>query len=486
MLLAIITIVSIVSVSAFAYSTGKYAVNTSAGLTIRSGPSTGYSKIGAACNGITFTASKISGNWAYTDSILCSNGKYYSGWLCLDYCRSDSGSSARATYIDVFASTRGSGYSLSEGKAVSKTSFSKGTSVYVWGWVHDKNGNLFNSYYPNYTCNMTLRAKRPNGSTAFSYTYNSSDNNWICVNLDSVGTWTIECEATGNITGIKRQTITCTDSSSSNKTVAPTNISLSKQSVTINKGSGTRIAATVYPSNASNKSVTWSSSNITVATVSSKGEITSKSPGKCTVYAKTSNGKSASCTVYVKGISITSAIPTLYVGDKMNICTKSYGTSSALTWSSSNKSVASVNSSGLLTAKGAGSATITVTTGDGYKSSININVKGKTTKANGFFAGSGPVTVRLNKGCSQGKIKITCKAGNGIDFGNEFVVTLKTKSGKQIWRGTCQSGDTLKLGSDYSEYVVYISRKPNMNNNPIYLANTFEWILTCSSNCYIY
>ena len=59
------------------------------------------------------------------------------------------------------------------------------------------------------------------------------------------------------------------------------------------------VTATVSPANTTNKSVTWTSSNTRVATVSG-GTITAKGVGKATITAKTSNGKTASVTVTVK------------------------------------------------------------------------------------------------------------------------------------------------------------------------------------------
>ena len=57
--------------------------------------------------------------------------------------------------------------------------------------------------------------------------------------------------------------------------------------------------ATVYPSNASNKKCTWSSSNTSVATVDSNGKVTAKKAGTATITVKTSNGKTATCKVTV-------------------------------------------------------------------------------------------------------------------------------------------------------------------------------------------
>ena len=71
----------------------KYKVNSSNGVSVRTGAGTGYSRVGAASNGITFTVSKTSGSWGYTGAIQCTNG-WQSGWVCLDYCTYLSGSTS--------------------------------------------------------------------------------------------------------------------------------------------------------------------------------------------------------------------------------------------------------------------------------------------------------------------------------------------------------------------------------------------------------
>ena len=82
------------------------------------------------------------------------------------------------------------------------------------------------------------------------------------------------------------------------KVPAASSISLSKTNINIVVGSGASLSATVSPSSASQE-VTWSSSNKSIATVDSKGNVSAKKAGTATITAKTSNGKSASCKVKV-------------------------------------------------------------------------------------------------------------------------------------------------------------------------------------------
>ena len=81
--------------------------------------------------------------------------------------------------------------------------------------------------------------------------------------------------------------------------VVPTSVALNKTTLTLDIGKTSNLRATVYPSNASNKKCTWSSSNTSVATVDSNGKVTAKASGTATIMVKTSNGKTANCKVTV-------------------------------------------------------------------------------------------------------------------------------------------------------------------------------------------
>ena len=82
--------------------------------------------------------------------------------------------------------------------------------------------------------------------------------------------------------------------------VSVTGVSLNKNSTSIEVGSTETLTATVAPSNASNKAVTWSSGNTSVATVNSSGVVTAVSGGTAVITVTTSDGGyTATCTVTV-------------------------------------------------------------------------------------------------------------------------------------------------------------------------------------------
>ena len=81
-----------------------------------------------------------------------------------------------------------------------------------------------------------------------------------------------------------------------------TKVALSKKSVSLNRGKKLTLKATCTPTNAYNKSVTWSTNNKNVAVVNSKGKVTAKRKGTCyiTATAKDGSKKYARCKVVVK------------------------------------------------------------------------------------------------------------------------------------------------------------------------------------------
>ena len=93
-----------------------------------------------------------------------------------------------------------------------------------------------------------------------------------------------------------------------------TDISLSHTGISLTAGQTFTLSATISPSNATNKSVTWTSSNSAVATVS-RGAVEAHKAGTATVYAVSSNGKKASCTVTVAEKQELRQSISLYPGD---------------------------------------------------------------------------------------------------------------------------------------------------------------------------
>ena len=163
------------------------------------------------------------------------------------------------------------------------------------------------------------------------------------------------------------------------KAIEVTSIKLNQTSATLYAGETVQLTATVSPENATNKTVTWSSSNTSVATVTN-GKVTAIAVGAATITAQCGNVK-AECTITVKAIDITSitlnkASVTLSAGETVQLTatiSPNNATNKTVTWISSNTSVATVNN-GKVTALAAGSATITAKTNNGLSATCSIAV----------------------------------------------------------------------------------------------------------------
>ena len=155
---------------------------------------------------------------------------------------------------------------------------------------------------------------------------------------------------------------------------AVTGVTLNKNTTTIKVGGTETLTATVEPANATNKAVTWSSSDASIATVKD-GVVTAVTPGTAKITVTTVDGnKTATCevtvttaTVPVTGVTLDPTSLTLDVNQTATLTatiTPNDATNQNVTWTSDNPSVATV-SGGVVTAVAPGEATITATTQDG-------------------------------------------------------------------------------------------------------------------------
>lgn len=229
--------------------------------------------------------------------------------------------------------------------------------------------------------------------------------------------------------------------------VAVSGVALNKKVATINVGKTVTVKATVTPANAANKTLAWTSSNRTVATVSN-GVVKGVKAGRVVITAKTTDGSniSATCTVTVKqpvtSISL-SKKATMYTGKKLTLKAKvnpANASNKALTWKSYNTKIAKVASNGVVTGVKAGTVKITATAKDGSRKSATCTV---TVRQSVSKITLSKTNVVLPKKGSSYNVKVTVAPKNAYNK-NVAVKSAKTKVAK-VSASTVKSGKTVKI-----------------------------------------
>jgi uncharacterized protein YjdB len=226
----------------------------------------------------------------------------------------------------------------------------------------------------------------PSDATDQSVTWTSSNSSVATVSstgrITAVTAGTTTITVTTNDGGYKA---TCTVTVKA-KVVSVTGVTLDRSSMTMTEGDKQTLIATVNPSNATDPTVSWSSSNASVATVGNSGVVTAISTGTATITVRTNDGgRTATCTVTVlarriavTGVQLNRSSLIMKEGDMQSLTATVFpsdATDRSVTWSSNNPSVATVSSTGAVTANSTGSATITVTTSDGgFRATCTVDV----------------------------------------------------------------------------------------------------------------
>jgi hypothetical protein len=229
-------------------------------------------------------------------------------------------------------------------------------------------------------------------------------------------------------------------------------------------GNDATLVATIAPSNATNKTVNWSSSNTAVATVDNTGKVTAVAAGAATITATSAanSDAKASCAVTVEasgvsvtGISLDQTTLTLESGKNATITATiapSNATNKAVTWTTSDPTVATVDNTGKVTATGAGTATITAT------SSENSDIKAACA-----VTVTGPVHVHTyeaptwtwSNDYSMAVATFNCTAGDDT----QNITDLKPVA-TEVSAATCTADQVMRYvakvtfnGSDYANVV---------------------------------
>ena len=211
---------------------------------------------------------------------------------------------------------------------------------------------------------------------------------------------------------------------------------LVKVTVTLDKTSATvytgKTASLKTTSNDAAKTVTYTTSNNAVATVSSTGVVKGVKAGTAVITATCGNAK-ATCKVTVKTSTIKFAASAASVYTGKTVTVKATATPSAtVTYTTSNKAIATVSSTGVVKGIKAGTVTITATTSTGLKTTCKVTVKAPSVK----FAKSSAV-VYTGKTAT---VKATLAGVSSVTYksSNTKIATVNSKTGtvKGIKAGT--------------------------------------------------
>ena len=245
--------------------------------------------------------------------------------------------------------------------------------------------------------------------------------------------------------------------------VAVTGVTLNNTAITLTEGGTYTLIPTIQPANASNKNVSWVSSNPNIASVNGNGLVTAVAQGNATITATTQDGnKTAACyvtvmreadVIRVTGVTLNRTTLTLNQGATETLVATvqpANASNKNVSWVSSNPNIASVNGSGLVTALAQGDAAITVTTSDGGRTAVCAVAVLATTNPGvgdvyvaGYDSIAGGVRPRLWKNGESQNLELTTNLRRG-EARSVFV------SGSDVYVAGCESN------SDNSNSYYYV------------------------------
>lgn len=206
------------------------------------------------------------------------------------------------------------------------------------------------------------------------------------VEVSSDGRLDLIAEGTAVITATSQSGLTATCTVTVKKRNAATSIVIGNGS-TIKGivGGSDSLWYEFLPSDCEKESVTWSSSNESVATIDANGTVSFLKEGTAIITATSKNGLKATCTVVIESIPNPTAISITYEGSLTGFIGETISLNveyipencvqESVTWSSANKAVATVDSNGKVTFVGKGTTSITATSASGLTASVNVTVK---------------------------------------------------------------------------------------------------------------
>ena len=212
-------------------------------------------------------------------------------------------------------------------------------------------------------------------------------------------------------------------------------VAVTSASVKLSTGKSAQVGYSLYPGCATNKTVTWASSNPTVATVSSSGIVQALSAGTAKITVRTADGgKTATATYTVTGaalqvvpvssVSLGTLSPIMSGNTKQltAMINPTNATNQSVTWSSSATAVATISSTGLLTPK---------LTGLGKSTSVTVSVK----TVDGGKSASAPITVYTVQDVQTRLNTLGCRGVSGLSLVVDGVLGTNSIAAIKMFQG---------------------------------------------------
>lgn len=213
---------------------------------------------------------------------------------------------------------------------------------------------------------------KPDDATTKTVTW-KSDNEGVAI-VDNNGNVTAKAAGTATITAtVDGKSASCKVTVNGQTTVPVASVKLNQTTLELIAGKEATLTATVKPDDATNKTVTWSSNNETVATVDNNGKVTAKAAGEAIITAKvgdkqaTCNVKVTAAEVAVESVTLDQSSLELIAGKEATLTATvkpDNATNRTVAWESNATNVATVDNNGKVTAKAEGTAIITAKAGD--------------------------------------------------------------------------------------------------------------------------
>lgn len=228
--------------------------------------------------------------------------------------------------------------------------------------------------------NKTSLSLVEGGSESLTATVSPDNATNKAVSWKSADTGVATVDGSGKVTAVKAGsttiTVTTTDGGKTatcsvtvtSKTVSVTGVKLDNGKLELKAGETAQLTATVEPSDASDKSLEWTSSDAKVATVDASGKVTAVGVGNATITVKTKDGgKTATCAVTVapvavEGVTVDPAKAEVVEGNTVQLkaTVSPADANQEVEWTSSDSEIATVDKNGLVTSIKPGTVYIVV------------------------------------------------------------------------------------------------------------------------------